>query len=105
MATLQQRRCDLCGREILPGEVVGLLYLPPGTDEEVRQRIQAEVDKLNPVVAMSTGAVQEIAQRHQRGKRWDVCTDCVHSLTTWSGEAMVKWAAAGFRRLPEGQGE
>lgn len=103
MAVLEKRTCDVCGVDIKEGEVVGQLWLPGGTPEEIHQRVNAEVEKLNPVVLMmQPGVVQEIAKRHH-GTRWDVCRPCVEGLTSWSQHRFFKWAAAGFRVRPEGQ--
>jgi len=102
MATLQQRRCDLCGGEVPPTEVMGYLILPPGTAGEIAERIQKELEQLHPMIAMTdVSAVQAIHQKHRRGLQWEVCKACIEGLTKWSGENMVKWAALGFHRTPE----
>jgi hypothetical protein len=101
MAILQQRRCDLCGGEVPMGDVMGTLFLPPGSPAEIRDRIQKELEQLGPVALFDPHEVQRIHQKHQRGLQWDVCKPCVESLTKWSGSNMVKWAAMNFHRAPE----
>jgi hypothetical protein len=102
VAVLQRRTCDLCAKDVPPEEVMGMLYLPTGTPEEIERLVREELRNMDPMAMMLDGQrlANEATKKHQ-GKRWDVCRECVEGLTRWTGEAMLKWAAAGFRRLPE----